>query len=290
MTLFPSSAAEEEVSTELPPFIVIRRTTLNYIAIAGVFLVLGIVIGAFSAFKVERENRSWVTDALSQALADNADTFAGLVASNKGPSLSDRNSHFDVSAASDFFIGRSDAPVELVEFGDYNCTFCRRFQNETLDQITSTFGDNVRYVFRDFPILGDSSVLAAMAARCAGDQDPNAFWSYHDILYANQGVFLNNSTAYTRFAAQLNLDTDAFDACMADRRHLPAVQDDYNAARSYGITGTPAFFINGRPIIGAQPFGDFAGMIAEELQAKGVDTSQFDLPSILPETTISPTD
>jgi predicted DsbA family dithiol-disulfide isomerase len=70
---------------------------------------------------------------------------------------------------------------------------------------------------------------------------------------------------------------------MDERIHLSAIQDDYNKAREFGITGTPAFFINGRPIIGAQPYEEFATLIAEELEAQGVDLSQFNLPSLLPE-------
>jgi predicted DsbA family dithiol-disulfide isomerase len=70
---------------------------------------------------------------------------------------------------------------------------------------------------------------------------------------------------------------------MEERRYLPAIQQDYNDARGYGITGTPAFFVNGRPIVGAQPFDEFARVILEELETAGVDIEQFDLPSLLPE-------
>ncbi len=279
----PEEAAapvKSQDSGELAPFIVIKRSTFNYVFIAAVFLVVGIVIGAYSAFKVERANRSWVSDALSEAMADQAGTLAGLVASNTGPSLDNPDSHFDVQATSDYFAGGADAPVQLIEFGDYNCTYCRRFHAETLGQITSTFGDNVKYVFRDFPILGDSSVLAALASRCAGEQDPSVFWDYHNLLYNNPGTFTGDQSAFTRFAAQLDLDTDAFDTCMEERRFLPEIQQDYNDARSYGITGTPAFFVNGRPIVGAQPFEEFAKVIVEELDTAGVDTSQFDLPEL----------
>lgn len=291
MTVDSELSVEEPVaqdSNELAPFIVIRRSTFNYIAVAAVCLILGIVIGAFSAFKVERENRSWLNEALStamnEALIDQADTFAGLVGTGAvGPSLDNPNSRFEVEPASDFYAGGADAPVELVEFGDYNCTYCRRFHAETLGQITSTFGDNVRYVFRDFPILGDSSVLASLASRCAGEQDRAVYWDYHDLLFNNPGSFVGNEAAFGNFAQQLGLDTEAFDTCMEERRYLPAIQQDYNDARSYGITGTPAFFVNGRPIVGAQPFDEFARVILEELETAGVDTEQFDLPSLLPE-------
>ncbi len=259
-----TSKAREESA----PVIVIRRTTFNYVFIAVVFLLVGIFIGAYSAFRVERANRSWLTDALSEAMSENVDTFAQAMNASRAPSLTDSNSRFEVTASSDYFRGGADATVEIIEFGDFNCGFCGRFHKETYGQIAENYGDQVRFVYRDFPILAETSVTAAVAARCAGEQ--GRFWEYHDLLFENQGVF-NQNGAFAGFAEQLELNLDDFNTCVEEQRHIDDIAADYQFAQSLGIRGTPAFFINGRPISGAQPYEVFAALIDEELAAN-VDT------------------
>ena len=262
-------------ANEPPPFVLIRRTTLNYLVIAVVFLLVGIFIGGFTAFRVERANRSWVTDAVSQAFDEQAETLANLVASSRPPSLDDPDSRFEVVAVSEFYKGGAEAPVEIIEFGDFNCGYCGRFHHETLEPILEMYGDNVRFVYRDYPILADSSVTAAVAARCAGEQ--GQFWEYHDLLYGNQGTF-GQVGAFGGFADQLGLDVDTFNDCVDEQQYLDPVIADYREAQSLGIRGTPAFFINGRPVVGAQPLEAFAQVINDELEANGVDTSEFVIP------------
>jgi protein-disulfide isomerase len=270
----PEAAPHEKRKrdAESPPVIIINRTTFNYGVIAVVFLLVGIVIGAFTAYRVDRDNRSWVSEAIADAMAEQADTFAGLVNSASGPSLDNPDSRFDVQANSDFYRGGADATVEIIEFGDFNCGFCGRFHTETYSQIADVYGDRVRFVYRDYPILAESSVTASLAARCAGEQ--GQFWEYHDLLFENQGVF-NQTGAFARFAGDLGLDVDEFNTCVEEQRYLSGIVADYNEARTMGIRGTPAFFINGRPISGAQPFEVFAGLIDEELAAN-IDTASED--------------
>ncbi len=246
------------------PVVVIARTTLNYIVIAVVFLLLGVFIGAFAAYRVERDRRSWVSDAIAAAMADQADTFAGLAAAAAPPSLENPNSRFTLSSTSDHALGADDAPITMIEFGDFNCGFCGRFHSETFPQIQETYGDQIRFIYRDYPILAESSVTAAVAARCAGEQ--GVFWDYHDLLYENQGQF-NQSGGFAALAQELDLDIDTFNTCVEEQRYLSSVIEDYQEGQTLGIRGTPAFFINGRPISGAQPFEVFAAMIEEELAA-----------------------
>ncbi len=114
--------------------------------------------------------------------------------------------------------------------------------------------------------LGEESQWAAEASECAADQ--GRFWEYHDLLYArqkgeNQGAFRKENLK--QFATELGLDAQAFDACLEGGKYTSRVKADTAFARSLGISGTPAFLINGRPLLGAQPFEAFRAVIEAEL-------------------------
>lgn len=252
-----TAPSEEARQAEPDGLIVIRRTTFNYIFIAAVFLVLGIVIGAYAAFKVERANRSWLTEALNEALEAQAET----IASGQQAAQTDPDERVDVSVDDNPAHGPADAPVVIIEFSDFNCPYCGRFARETLPLLRENYNDQIHFVYRDFPILGDSSLQAAIAAECANDQ--GAFWDFHDLLFENQGGF--NQEMFIQFGETLGLDIGQFTACQND----PAVRDeviaDYEAASRLRVSGTPTFFINGRRVVGAQPYEVFQGVIDEEL-------------------------
>jgi protein-disulfide isomerase len=116
--------------------------------------------------------------------------------------------------------------------------------------------------------LGDESTWAAEASECAAEQD--AFWEYHDKLYAsqsgeNEGAF--NKENLKKFAAELNLDTEAFNECLDSGKFTEEIQNMYSLAQSIGVSSTPAFLINGQPVLGAQPFENFQQVIEAELQS-----------------------
>lgn len=263
-----TAVASEEVEATLPEqaqqaqpdgVILIRRTTFNYIFIAAVFLVVGMVVGAYGAFKVERANRSWLSDALSEAMEGQADT----IASGQQAAQTDPDARVEISVDDDPAHGPADAPVVVIEFSDFNCPYCGRFARETLPLLRENYNDRIRLVYRDYPILGDSSLQAAIAAECADDQD--AFWGFHDLLFENQGGF--NQEVFIQFGEALALDIEQFTTCQND----PAVRDeviaDYEEASRLRVSGTPTFFINGRRVVGAQPYEVFQGVINEELAA-----------------------
>lgn len=100
-----------------------------------------------------------------------------------------------------------------------------------------------------------------MAAQCANEQDK--FWDYHDKIFANQRSL--SAESYKQFAADLGLDTEAFNACLDSGKYNAAVQEDFRDGQRFGVTGTPAFFVNGRFLSGAKPFEDFKKIIDEEL-------------------------
>jgi protein-disulfide isomerase len=158
--------------------------------------------------------------------------------------------------------GPAEAPVTLVEFSDFHCPFCKQVQ-ATLRQILDRYPGKVKLVYRDFPIdsLHPQARRAAEAARCA--QDQGKFWEYHDLLFA--GPARAAPEELERYAGQVGLDLAAFERCLSDNVHRAAVQRDLDEGTRLGVTGTPAFFINGRPLSGAQPLEAFVRVMEEEL-------------------------
>ncbi len=166
----------------------------------------------------------------------------------------------DTSAA--FSIGAADAPVVMVEFTDFQCPYCSRHFVETFPQIRADYIDTgqVRYVFMDFPLtsIHPEAPLAAEAARCAGDQD--AFLEMHHALFDRQGEWSGRADAdqvFAGFAGELGLDEAGFSECLASGQYTAAVQADLDQGIGLGINGTPAFFLNGNFISGAQPYSVF---------------------------------
>jgi len=161
--------------------------------------------------------------------------------------------------------GPADAKVTIVEFSDFQCPYCARFVEETQPQILSNYGDKIRFVFMNFPLsqIHENAEKAAEASECANEQ--GSFWQFHDIMFQNQSALtVDNLKSY---AAQLNLDTAKFNECLDSGKMASAVEADMTAAEKAaadaGLTrfGTPAFFINGNSLQGAQPYDTFKQVI-----------------------------
>jgi protein-disulfide isomerase len=161
--------------------------------------------------------------------------------------------------------GPADAPIVIVAFSDYQCPFCKRAE-PTVDAVLAKYPTQVRLVFRHLPLdaLHPQARPAAIAAVCAEQQ--GKFWEYHAQLFENQQALGDEDLA--KYAAAVGLDTTAFKACQQSPEAAQRVQADADSARSAGITGTPAFFINGILISGARPLGDFEKWIDRELADK----------------------
>src|SRR5262249_17267498 len=147
-------------------------------------------------------------------------------------------------------------------FSDFHCPFCRQAQT-TLQTILDRYPGKVKHAFRDFPVdaLHPQASQAAEAARCAKDQ--GKFWSYHDTLFANAP---NGAPAnLRRYPTEVGLDLPVFERCLAAGTHKASVQRDLEEGARLGVTGTPAFFVNGRFISGAQPLEAFTKLIDQEL-------------------------
>jgi protein-disulfide isomerase len=169
-------------------------------------------------------------------------------------------------------MGRSDAPVTIVEFTDYQCPFCQRYHTTVFDQIVKNWVDTgkVRYVSRDLPLpMHENAASAALAARCAGEQ--NKFWEMRHGLIVNANQL--GADRYTALAADLKLDAPRFAQCLAEKRYGPQIQQDVIDAEAAGINGTPSFIIgratpagiDGVRVIGAQPYAAFDAKLKQLL-------------------------
>jgi len=161
--------------------------------------------------------------------------------------------------------GPAKAPVTVVEFSDFQCPFCARSQS-VLQQIKAVYGEKVRLVFKHLPLdMHKDARGAAEASLCAADQ--GKFWELHDWMFAN-----TNQLAKPQLIAQattLGLDVDRFTRCLTEGEKAHEVNADMMAARELGITGTPAFVVNGRMVMGAQPFEAFKEVIDDEIARAG---------------------
>ena len=162
-------------------------------------------------------------------------------------------------------LGDPDAPITVVEFGDYQCAFCARFHIETLPSIMDDYIETgkVKIIFKDYNIIGEDSVTASQGAHCANDQ--GLFWEYHNILYSSWTGENNgwaSETNLTNFAQEIGLDTNEWSECMIQQKYSQTILSSNEDARALELTGTPAFFvINSNDevskLFGAQPFDVF---------------------------------
>jgi len=158
--------------------------------------------------------------------------------------------------------GPAGAPIVLVEYSDYQCPYCKRAEG-TVDQLLAAYPDKIRLVYLDFPLgFHQRAMPASVAALCAGDQDK--YWEYHDSLIEVNGDYSDQDL--NKRAQDLQLDMTAFAACYDSDAHVERVQSVMESASALGVTGTPTFFVNGRMMVGAQPFEQFKTVIEEELE------------------------
>lgn len=170
------------------------------------------------------------------------------------------------------YLGDPNAPITIVEFGDYQCFYCNRFFHDTEGQIYENYikTGKAKMVFNDFTIIGPDSVVAAHAAHCAEEQ--GKFWEYHDTLYNNWNGENNgwaSSDNQLKFAQDVGLDMGEFSDCMSSGKYNQRIQASTNDAQTLGLTGTPGFFIIGPNnkvvrVPGAQPYDVFVNVLESD--------------------------
>jgi protein-disulfide isomerase len=170
-----------------------------------------------------------------------------------------------VSAGNGPSKGAASAPIQMIEFSDFQCPYCLR-AHATVDEVLKTYGDRIHFVYRHYPLPSHPGARpAAEASACAAEQ--GKFWPYHDRLF-DQPSKLSDADL-KQHATEVGLEMTRFTACVDSRKYKTQVDEDVKDGDEAGVNGTPAFFINGRMISGAQPFEAFKKIIDEELGAKG---------------------
>jgi|Deesub1362A_J573_1020465.scaffolds.fasta_scaffold04475_1 protein-disulfide isomerase len=177
----------------------------------------------------------------------------------------------EVSADDDPFIGKEDAKVVIIEFSDFTCPYCAKLEKEVIPKIIEKYGDDVRIVYRDFPIHGNKSIMTSSAANCAGEQ--GKYWEYHNMLFERQTEWIeenltaNNSPLY-KYAEELGLNLDDFKTCLQSDKYVQEIQKDYLDGLNSGVTGTPTLFINGIKVVGFNPPEKYYEIIDQELEGE----------------------
>lgn len=173
----------------------------------------------------------------------------------------------NVSPENDPAQGPADAKVTVVEFSDFQCPACKQAHYK-LGPLLEKYGDKIKFVYRDFPLLGKhpDALPAAVAASCAGDQ--GKYWEMHDMLFRAPSLKEND---FKSFADTLKLDKDKFTACLQEPERDKEVRKDLEDGRTYGVNSTPTFYVNGYLVVGAN-MAEITRLIDRELEKSGAGT------------------
>lgn len=173
---------------------------------------------------------------------------------------------YPVPEDDDYVLGPKEAPITIIEFSDYQCPFCKKWHTDAWPAIQAAFPGQIRFIYRDFPLysIHAEAEPAAIAANCAGEQ--GKYYDFHDLLLSGEETL--GSATYEKYATQLGLNLDTFKQCLTSDKAKQEVKADYEYAANLGINSTPTFFLNGLPLVGAQPADTFIQVIQKELNGE----------------------
>ena len=186
------------------------------------------------------------------------------------------NTNIEVNAGESPMLGDVNAEVTIIEFSDFECPYCGRFYSETMSLIEKNYikTGKVKLYFMDFPLtdIHSNAQKAAEAARCVREQKGDeGFWKMHDKLFENQqSLSIEN---FKKWARELGVAASKFDECLDSGKYELAVQEDSTYGQSLGVQGTPAFFIDGKLLSGAQPYSVFEQIIDAALSGSKTEVS-----------------
>jgi protein-disulfide isomerase/cellobiose-specific phosphotransferase system component IIB len=217
--------------------------------------------------KSEEEGLKLAEDEIRQRrMAERRKAFATELRAKGGVKILIEPKRVAVSLDDDPVRGPKTAPVTILEFSDFQCPYCAKV-TPMLKQLEDRYGDKLKVVYRDYPLsFHPFAAKAAEAASCANDQ--GKFWEMHDKIFANQQKLAVEDLKAN--AASLGMDAEAFDKCLDSGKYTEEWKKDLAEGTTYGVTGTPAFFINGRYLNGAVPLDKFTAIIDEELERAGI--------------------
>lgn len=155
-----------------------------------------------------------------------------------------------------YWLGSDKAKITIVEFGDFACPVCEK-AFPTTGALRLNYKNDIKFIWRDYPVVAEYSALLALGGRCAGEQ--GLFWPMHDKLFQNQSV--STTGQLSAIANQVGADTVRFNDCLTKQKYLPQIQKDLSDGQTFGITGTPTYFINGYKIAGDIPLDTFIKII-----------------------------
>ncbi|MBO9309270.1 MAG: DsbA family protein [Chloroflexi bacterium] len=254
--------------------IVITWTTIYYFGIAVLFFVAGFVVawviftssgGNINVAELRNAASEGARSAVQAELALLRAELGNLAAGNASATPT-APAKAEIELGNSPFWGPEEAKVTIVGFSDFECSFCARFYRDTYGTLKARYSDRVRFVFKHFPIsaIHRNAERAAVAAECANEQ--GKFWEYHDRLFENQRNL--SQDALVSYAKQAGVpDLEQFTACLTTQKYLSTVLADQRQGERLGVRGTPTFFINGLPLVGAQPYSVFEGAIERALAA-----------------------
>jgi protein-disulfide isomerase len=242
-----------------PPVVSNDSVTFKRIHLYAVLIPLAFVIGLASGYLL------WGRPAENAIVQASQQPQAQAQAQPPTQSTPQNVKRYDVSEDDNYSYGPSDAPITIIEFSDYQCPFCRRWYSDTWLQLREDYKGKIRLVYRDFPLFSIHSEAgpAALAANCAGEQ--GKYYEYHDLLFSSDAF---GAAVYEQYASQLGLNMTQFKQCITDKKFEEEVNADFQYASNLGINSTPTFFINGIPLVGAQPYDVFKQVIDQELAGK----------------------
>ena len=159
------------------------------------------------------------------------------------------------------------AKVVLVEYSDFECPFCER-HHPTMNQLMAEYGDDIAWVYRHFPLsFHPQATPAALASECVGEQGGDeAFWTFADAMFANQGQL--GTAFYEETVQNLNLDLATFQDCVSSRKYAAKITSQLAGGQAAGVSGTPATYVNGQLVSGAVPYAQLQAMVDVALQAQ----------------------
>ena len=243
-------AVEVEPTIEPEDTVTFKRSHFYSVLVVLAFAA-GILVG-YVAWGAEAAQSTQTADQANGPVA------AGAPLATQEPQYT----RYDIPTQGAYAFGPENAPITIVEFSDFQCPYCRRWHEEVYGPLLAAYPGKIRMVYRHLPLtsIHPDALPAAEAVMCAGEQD--AFWPYHEKLFSSETL---GSEIYTQYARDLSLDMTSFETCMADHKYQEAVQIDTDFAIDLGIRSTPTFFINGLPVVGAQPLDVFKQVIDKEL-------------------------